>query len=422
MRMKSRLFAHILLACLYSTSVAALQSPSASSSAQTSVALPQIPSPTGPYGIGRIGYHWTDASRPDDYNSEVRRELMVYLWYPTAKSAGTKGQYFPGAAQMDALPEIHKIMSREFGNAWAQIVSGEISSHAIEHAPIAKSGVPFPVITFSHGLGSTGFQYTVLIEDLVSHGYVVASIEHTYTAKAIWFPDGRVVTQHNDSPPAQLSQSERQKWMAKQDSIGISEGAADVRFVIDRIEELNRDKQHSALAGAIDLKRLAAMGHSAGAEFAARACQQDSRIHACVDLDGAMVPVAALPLYEDDRMMSQPLLFLEAYHPDDRMGATPDEIAKYKRVREQQLQELPLGSYAVVLHSPEIAHPSFSDVPLLFHGRDGFPETPVVLHNLDLITRFIRDFLSKALRGETVSLFDGRTSPLPEAIVTAYGH
>ena len=40
---------------------------------------------------------------------------------------------------MDALPEIHKIMSREFGNTWAQIVSGEISSHAIDHAPIAKS-------------------------------------------------------------------------------------------------------------------------------------------------------------------------------------------------------------------------------------------------------------------------------------------
>jgi acetyl esterase/lipase len=129
--------------------------------------------------------------------------------------------------------------------------------------------------------------------------------------------------------------------MIKQVSIGISEGAADVRFVIDRIEELKRDKPHSALAGAIDLKRLAAMGHSAGAEFAARACQQDSRIHACVDLDGGMVPVAALPLYKDDRMMRQPLLFLEAYHPDDRMGGMPDEIAKYKRVREQQLQELP---------------------------------------------------------------------------------
>jgi predicted esterase len=240
------------------------------------------------YGIGRIGYHWTDASRPDDYDPKLRREPMVYFWYPTAKTASRKGQYLPSAAQMDALPEIHKIMSREFGNAWAQVVSGEISSHAIDHAPIAKSGVPFPVVTFSHGLGSTGFQFTVLIEHLVSYGYVVASIEHTYTAKAIWFPDGRVVTQHNYSPPARLSQSERPKWMMKQVSIGISEGAADVRFVIDRMEELNRDKQHSALAGAIDLKRLAAMGHSAGAEFAARACQQDSRIHACVDLDGGM--------------------------------------------------------------------------------------------------------------------------------------
>jgi len=135
-----------------------------------------------------------------------------------------------------------------------------------------------------------------------------------------------------------------------------------------------------------------------------------------------MVPVAALPVYKDDRMMRQPLLFLEAYHPDDRMGGMPDEIAKYKSVKEQQLQELPPGSYAVVLHSPEIAHPSFSDVPLLFHGHDGFPKTPVVLHNLDLITRFICDFLSKTLRGEKVSLFDGRTSPLPEAIVTQYGH
>jgi hypothetical protein len=68
---KSQLFARILLACLYSASVAALQSPSTSGSAQTSVALPQIPSPTGPYGIGRIGYHWTDASRPDDYDPKL---------------------------------------------------------------------------------------------------------------------------------------------------------------------------------------------------------------------------------------------------------------------------------------------------------------------------------------------------------------
>jgi hypothetical protein len=72
--------------------------------------------------------------------------------------------------------------------------------------------------------------------------------------------------------------------------------------------------------------------------------------------------------------MRQPLLFLEAYHPDDSMGGTPDQIAEYKNVKQQQLQELRSGSYDVVLHSPGIAHPSFSDVPLLFPVRTDFPK------------------------------------------------
>ena len=421
MPMSSRVLGTALLACLYSAPVAYVQPPSPAR-VQTSTAVPEIPSPSGSLGIGRIGCHWTDASRPDDYEPNRRRELMVYFWYPTAKSSMAKGQYLPGAAQMDALPAIHKLMSYEFGHLWTAIVSGEISSHAIDHAPIASSRAPYPVVTFSHGLGSTGFQYTVLIEHLVSHGYVVASIEHTYTAKAIWFPDGRVVTQHDDLPPAGLSPSERLKWMMSKTSVGIREGAADVRFVIDRMTQLNHDKQQFPLAGTIDVKRIAAVGHSAGAEFAARACQQDSRIQACVDLDGGMVPVAALPIYDDDRTMRQPLLFLEAYHPDNRMGGAPNQISEYEKVKEQQLQQLRPGSYDVVLHSPEIAHPSFSDVPLLFHGEDGFPETPIVLHNLDLITQFTRAFLDKALLGEKQPLFDGRTSPVSEAIVTAYGH
>jgi hypothetical protein len=61
-------------------------------------------------------------------------------------------------------------------------------------------------------------------------------------------------------------------------------------------------------------------------------------------------------------------------------------------------------------------------VPLLFHGQDGFPETPVALHNLGLITKFVRAFLDETLLGEKQPLFDGRTSPVPQAAVTAYGH
>jgi predicted dienelactone hydrolase len=422
MSMGSCLFGRAVLACLLSATAFWAQQPSASGSVKTSAPVPEIPYPSGSFGIGRVGFDWIDNTRPDNYDPKRKRELMVYFWYPTAKSVGAKGQYLPGAAQMDAAPAIHELMRQEFGKRWPPIVSGEISSHAVNGAPIASSRTPFPVLTFSHGVGGTGFEYTVLIEDLVSHGYVVASIEHTYTAKAVWFPDGRVITERNDSPPAGLSQAERLSWKMKRTSVGIDQGAADVRFVIDRMRQLNHDKQHFALAGAIELERLTAMGHSAGAEFAARACQQDSRIYACVDLDGAMVPIAALPVYGDDRKILQPLLFLEAFHPESNMGGPPDQIAEYKKVKEKQLQELRPGSYDVVLHSPGIAHPSFSDVPLLLHGQDGFPETPIVLHNLDLITQFIRAFLDKTIFGEKQALFDGSLSAIPEATVTAYGH
>jgi hypothetical protein len=403
----------LLLAAFLCAPIAAAQ--------QSTTTLPQIPDPSGPYGIGRVGYHWIDMSRPDDYSPNRHRELMVYFWYPTAKSADAKGAYITGATQMEsdlnAAPPLH----REFGGLWAPILSGQISCHAIDHAPIAKNRTPFPVVTFSHGIDSMSFYYTVLIEDLVSHGYVVASIEHTYVSRAVWFPDGRVITFHQDRPPADLPASERPNWMMKQATIGINVGAADVRFVVDRITELNHDKKNFALAGTLDLKHIAAMGHSAGAEFAVRACQLDSRFVACVDLDGGIVPVAALPLYPDNPNMRQPLLYLEAFHPDNRMGGTPEQIAEYKKVRERQLSELPRGSYAVVLHSPEIAHPSFSDIPLILHGREGYPETPIVEHNHKLIKQFILGFLDQTLRHRPSPIFDGCTSPFPEAIVTGYG-
>lgn len=385
----------------------------------------RMPIPSGPFGIGRVGYDWVDPSRPDRYSTEpnAHRELMVYFWYPTsARSAETKGSYLPGAQRMDTLPEIQGRMRREFGSRWPAMISGAIFSHAVERAPIAKSPARLPVVVFSHGLGSTGFNYTCLIEDLVSHGYVVASIEHTYTALAVWFPDGRVVPSHNEPPPAGLSPEERAKWIMTHTTELISEGAADVRFVLDRMTAENSNTRQFLLAGRVDLSRIAAMGHSAGAEFAARACQLDTRFKACVDLDGGMVPIAALPEYPDGATLKQPLLFLEAYHPDSQMAGTPSEHAAYFKKREDQLQATRLGSYAVVLRSPGIAHPSFSDIPLLFAGQDGFPQTDVVLHNLDLIEKYIREFLGRNLRQEKAPLLDSADGTDREATVQRYGH
>jgi hypothetical protein len=97
-----------------------------------------------------------------------------------------------------------------------------------------------------------------------------------------------------------------------------------------------------------------------------------------------MVPIAALPEYPDGATLKQTLLFLEAY-PESQMLATPAERAAYFKKKEEQLQISRPGSYDVVLRSTGIAHPSFSDIPLLFAGYDGYPRTEIVLHNHDLI-------------------------------------
>jgi dienelactone hydrolase len=398
--------------------------PRPSEEAATVTAPPQIPIPTGPFGIGRMGYDWIDASRPDRFSADpnAHRELMVYLWYPVArKRAKTRGPYMPDAKRMDAIADIQSRMSKYFEGNWQYIVSGTIYCHAAEGVRVAKKPGQFPVIIFSHGLGGSGFEYTSLIEDLVSHGYVVVAIEHTEAAGVVAFPDGRVVPFHKDSAPAGLSPAERWQRMIDQATLLISEGAGDVRFVLNQLTELNSGStQRFSLARRLDLNRVAAMGHSAGAEFAARACELDARFKACIDLDGGMVPVAALPEYPDGATIQQPLLFLENYYPESRMGGTHEEHLAYYKKREAQLKACPKGSIAVVLKANGLVHGSYDDTPLL-EARGRPAETAIALHNLNLTQSFILAFLDKNLKHEREPLIDEMNASPPEAMVQPLG-
>ncbi len=118
--------------------------------------LPKLERPSGPYGVGRLGYHWTDSKRPNRFaaDSQVHRELMVYLWYPAPRqSADIKGAYYPGAKEIDAVPALQRQMLEEFGNHWPSIVSGAVTSHALDGVDAVKSPRRFPVVIFSHGNG-----------------------------------------------------------------------------------------------------------------------------------------------------------------------------------------------------------------------------------------------------------------------------
>jgi dienelactone hydrolase len=386
--------------------------------------LPILPTPSGPFGIGRHSYDWTDTTRLDTQGPDPKRnrELMVYLWYPIEHSArGVQGAYLPNAKQIDADPQLGHEMREGYGDVWPQILSGAVYSHAIENAPATKSPKQFPVVIFSHGVGGSSFGYTALFESLVSRGYVIAAIEHPGTAGAVVFPDGRIARQFHDTPPPGLTPDQMLKRMGDQVGKGIEIGAADERFVLDRLTQLNTgDHKQFALAGRLDLNRVALMGHSAGADFAARACELDARFKACIDLDGAMAPIEALPEYPDGKTIQQPLLFLEAYHDEAHIFGTHEQKLAFFQKEKEQLAKCPPGSYDVVLNPPGMMHGSFSD-SYLVHSPNTEEQTAHALHNLTLTQSYILAFLDKNLKSQPAPLLDDPNTPHPDAAIQHLG-
>src|SRR5580698_6621856 len=88
---------------------AANQTAADSQDAQAIATTPTLPTPSGTFGIGRIGYEWIDLSRPDPNSTDPKahRDLMVYLWYPSLeRNTKEAGRYLPGAQAMDADPSL----------------------------------------------------------------------------------------------------------------------------------------------------------------------------------------------------------------------------------------------------------------------------------------------------------------------------
>src|SRR5580658_2433793 len=147
-----------------------------------------------------------------------------------------------------------------------------------------------PPVVLSPGFTNPRAVLTALAEDLASHGYVVAGIDHTYESRATAFPDGRVTT----CLALEAPRRDRQEKVA-------AGRAADVCFVLD---ELTGAHPACPGAGLIDPSRMAMAGHSAGGAAAIAAMLADSRIRAGIDMDGS----TAAPIPAEG--LARPFLFL----------------------------------------------------------------------------------------------------------------
>ncbi|MBF8194712.1 alpha/beta hydrolase [Nonomuraea sp. K274] len=216
--------------------------------------------------MGMRSLHLVDESRADPWKPEVKRELMVSLWYPARKSGGKAPPYLTpqeSALVLGNIPETRELPP----GALATI---RVHSHANAPARTAKGGLP--LVVMSPGGSFPRATLTSLAEELASRGYLVAGVEHTYESFGTTFPDGETTTCLACDHP---------------DSLKMTEGrVADLRFVLDRLTT-------GEWGELIDRSRIAAAGHSMGGNSAAHLMLADPRVRAAVNLDGTFFP--ALP-------------------------------------------------------------------------------------------------------------------------------
>lgn len=365
----------LILVCTVCAALCAAQEADAASK--------RLPSPDGKYGVGRIGFDWVDRSRPEPLSKipDAHREIMVYVWYPTEWGRKSKAaEYRPGAQSVAKSAGVES-MKDFWGDSWDLIVSGRIEADTSEKSPIAEGKEQFPLVIFSPGLGVPATAYTTLIEEVVSHGYIVASIEPTYEVPAVAFPDGRVVPfseaatgRHLPTPPGETREQFLQRMHAF-DAPHFDKWAADIRFTINQVASVDAaGKDAAPFSGRVDLNKIAAWGHSFGGRAAPRACQLDRRIKACLNADGLGTdgPIFA---YEGASLPSQPFLWMEVFHEPP----TDAQLAPYNITRkdwdknhqaqvvtdEHELKGCPGGSYHISINLPGIEHSSFTDLPLI---------------------------------------------------------
>lgn len=233
-----------------------------------------LPTPTGPYLLGTEIFHLIDSNRDEKFTEEIddNREIMMQLWYPRANTSNT--HYTP---YMD--PPTFQWLKKQSPIPLFMIPDHAytfIHTHALTKAPPLRSNAPFPLIIFSHGYDGVRAIYTSLIENLASHGFIIAAIDHPYIAGITIFPDGRTI----DLAPVPTNPTEAEEYF----NTAFDTVIGDITFALDFLTDLaTNDMTWNTI---IDLTHIGVYGHSFGGGAAAMMCFLDERVSTGLALDG----------------------------------------------------------------------------------------------------------------------------------------
>ena len=377
--------------------------------------------PSGPYAIGTLTCHWVDADRREVLSADPkdRRELMVQIWYPAKTNALS-----PRAPYLQDADALAAALARL--KPWPAFLFGQlryVATNAIPSAPVAEDKPDYPVLIFLEG--AIGFRQmnTFQVEELVSYGYIVVSIDQPYTAAVVVFPDGRRIDALAlDQMIPLIRQSYRPVEKAPTlNGRAFANGivpylAQDVIFSLNQLLVLNQADPNALLTGRLDLRQVGVFGVSLGGIVASEACRLEPRLRACLIMD------APLPTEVVRSGLQQPILWITRDAETMRLerrrasGWSEADIREHQTTMRAGFENLRGEGYFVQV--PGMFHVNLTDVPywspLLSRLGVTGPIDGQRAHRI--INAYTVAFFDRQFRGTAPALLDGPAAEYPEVI------
>jgi dienelactone hydrolase len=355
----------------------------------------RLPPPTGSFGVGTTILHVVDSSRSDQAFPSGKRELMVQVWYPTQARTGELAPY-----------------RRREETTLLSSYMAVLGTHSLKDAPIAKRNSPFPFLLFNPAWGGQRTQNTFLVEELASHGFIVAAIDHTHNSLPIAFPDGQLFDLSDPQrvgDPDTLPLKEKIEFYDRE----LDRQTEDDVLVLDTFARSNNTSGNTWFQR-IDQNRIGALGHSFGGAVSLQTAFRDSRVRSALNLDGwNFGDLASQPL-------RKPLMLIYA------QAAPPTDV--FRVPHDTAIERVPLDQWdaanvrrtlseygGIVISIRGAKHFNFADRALYSPVRRLTEAGRIRPERAHLITNeYVLAFFSETLNGTYQPILHQNTSHFPE--------
>ncbi|KKO53689.1 alpha/beta hydrolase family protein [Paenibacillus sp. DMB20] len=380
-----------------------------------------LPAPVGELKVGTQVFHFVDPSREETFGKTAtgKRELMVQVWYPAQAGTGKYAPFIPDTRILRHMAANYGLPGFTFQHL------KYVSSHAYSGAEVSSAQTSYPLILANPGFDSSRFLLTSQAENLASHGYIVAVIDHTYNTFATEFPDGRIAT--STTKDLFSPDHDYRTESGNRDKLG-KVLTGDVAFALDQFELIQSGQIPSHLKGRIDLGHVGVFGHSIGGATAYDA-SYDPRIAVGIDLDGGLYRL------RDREGLRKPFLFMNSeseferlkmvmdnrVYTDaelNRMGNTRewmDQVTEDKKLELERMGET-VAAGGQFLYIDNTEHLNFTDVQFIspIFKMMGITGKIAPERVNSVINAYMLDFFDMYLKNQGGILMKGPDSRFPE--------